>query len=239
MQPEPLSHVDSKFGGFPRVRFGVAVLGVERRCQRTDGGHVALLLLPPARFVFAEKRAADPSRDVGAQHGRHRQHQKGSTVVAIPAVDKQGQRAGCGRQQGDRGSRPESIGRCHEDGRRHEDRQDVRVNAAGSHQHEPEQDQPWHDDHDQETLYREPVPGEKPTDGRSNIRKDGNDADADEIDMRSADESAADIDGRRRDEGDGGDAEHGLVEVDRNPLGFSHCAANTTRICCVPAVSGA
>src|SRR5207302_4446926 len=56
------------------------------------------------------------------------------------------------------------------------------------------------------------------------------DQDAGDVDLGSADEAAADIHRRRGDEGDGGDAEHGLVEVDGDPLGFSHDVPNTTGI---------
>ncbi|TMC28500.1 MAG: hypothetical protein E6J32_09080, partial [Chloroflexi bacterium] len=98
------------------------------------------------------------------------------------------------------------------------------MNAAGVHQHETEQRQPGEDDHDQESFDRQPMPGEKPAHHRPHIRKDADRQDAGEVEMGRTDETAADVDRRRRDEGDRGHPKHGLVEGDRNPLGFSHDA---------------
>src|SRR6202140_1213873 len=108
------------------------------------------------------------------------------------------------------------------------------MGAARVHGHEPEQHQTRHHDHHEEPLDRQPVPGEKPADGRPYIRKDADDPDAPEVEVRSSDEAAADIDGGRRHEGDRGDPEHPLVEVDGNPLVLGHAAPNTT---CIPAAS--
>ena len=104
------------------------------------------------------------------------------------------------------------------------------MDPAGVHQHEAEQSQPRHDDDYEEALHRYPMPGEKPADHRPHIRKDADQPDADEIEVWRADEAAGDIDGGGRDEGDGGDAKHGRMKVNGNPLVFSHTAPNTTRI---------
>jgi hypothetical protein len=76
--------------------------------------------------------------------------------------------------------------------------------------------------------HRQPVPGEEPAHQGADTRKDADDPDAGEIQAGRPDEAAADVDGRRSHEGDRGDTEHGLVEVGRNSLVFSHTAPNTT-----------
>ncbi len=96
------------------------------------------------------------------------------------------------------------------------------MRAAGVHEHEAQQGQARHHDHHQESLDRQPVPGEKPAHGRPHIRKDADDPDAGEVEVRRADETAAEVDRGGGHEGDGGDAEHPLVEVDRNPLVLGH-----------------
>ena len=98
------------------------------------------------------------------------------------------------------------------------------MDAPGVHQHEAEQGQPGQHDHDQEAFHREPVPGKEPAHHGAHIRKDADDHDGPEIELGRSDEAAADVDRRGSDEGYGGHPEHGLMEVDRDPLGFSHGA---------------
>src|SRR5439155_25553232 len=81
------------------------------------------------------------------------------------------------------------------------------------------------------------MPGEEPADHGADIREDADDPDAGEVEMGRTDIAAADVDRRRRHKGDRGDAKHGLVEVGRNSLVFSHTAPNTTGIGGVPAVT--
>ena len=88
-QVEPLPYVDRQLGGFPRVRLGVAVFCIEGGRQGADGGDVTLLLLAAAGLVLVEQREPDARRDVGAKHGRDRQHDQGPTVVAVPAVEEE------------------------------------------------------------------------------------------------------------------------------------------------------
>src|SRR2546421_621158 len=54
-QPQPPPDIDGELGGLPRMRLRVAVLGVQRRRQRADGGDIALLLLLPSAFVFTKQ----------------------------------------------------------------------------------------------------------------------------------------------------------------------------------------
>ena len=174
-QMKALSDVDSELGGFPRVRLGVPIFRVQGGGQGPDRCHVALFLLPAPGLVLIEQRLPDASRDVSAQHGRDGQHDQGPTVVAVPAVDEEREGPGGGRQQGDRRPRAEAIRRRHEHGGCDENRQDMRVNAAGRHQHEAEQHQAGHDDDNQESLHRQPVPGEEPAHHRPDIREDADD----------------------------------------------------------------
>ena len=104
------------------------------------------------------------------------------------------------------------------------------MRATRRHDHDPEQREAWHHDDDQESLDRQPVPGEKPADGRPYIREDADRPDAHEVEVGRPDEAAAHIDRRRGDKGNGGDTEHPLVEVDRNPRVLGHAAPNTTGI---------
>src|SRR2546426_12648059 len=81
------------------------------------------------------------------------------------------------------------------------------------------------------------MPGEEPAHHRADIREDADDPDAGEVEVGRADVAAADVDRRRRHKGDRGDAKHGLMEVGRNSLVFSHTAPNTTRVEPLPAVT--
>src|SRR2546425_4190564 len=74
------------------------------------------------------------------------------------------------------------------------------------------------------------MPGEEPAHHRADIREDADDPDAGEVEVGRPDVAAADVDRRRRHKGDRGDAKHGLVEVGRNSLVFSHTAPSSTRI---------
>src|SRR2546428_13938773 len=74
------------------------------------------------------------------------------------------------------------------------------------------------------------MPGEEPAHHRADIREDADDPDAGEVEVGRPDVAATDVNRRRRHKGDRGDAKHGLVEVGRNSLVFSHTAPNTTRI---------